>query len=107
MDKSLPDLAMASGKRCKNAPPIREPAEKETKTRISFFKSFSFKTKTIKPIQANKLIPNPLKIIQIKVCIIYIKNRVLIIRLALNYRTYYLFLQIFFFAIYYIQDTKY
>jgi len=68
-EPSDPILSMASGIKCKNAPPIRAPAEKETNNKIILFKIFSFKNKIITPIKEIKLIKNVKRIIQKRVLI--------------------------------------
>ena len=45
----IPTLLMASGIKCKKAPPIKAPAEKATSQGKILFKIFSFKTKVKAP----------------------------------------------------------
>ena len=65
----IPTLLTASGIKCKNAPPIKAPAEKATRSKRILSNIFSFKNKVRAPIKAIKLIENVAMSIQMKVII--------------------------------------
>jgi len=67
----IPTLLTASGIKCKNAPPIKAPAEKATRSRRILFNIFSFKNRVRAPTKAIKLIENVAMSIQMKVVIFF------------------------------------
>ena len=64
-----PTLLIASGIKCKNAPPIKAPAENATKSRRILSNIFSFKNRVKAPTKAIRLIEKVAMSIQMKVVI--------------------------------------
>ena len=60
---------IASGSRCKKAPPIKAPADKETRARRTLLRIFSLKKRVRTPIKEMRLIINVLININVSVCI--------------------------------------